>query len=69
MEVLPVTEETAYEGLALQRDLMDRGVPVNQLDALVGAARERGATFATGEKQFWREEVKTVVSIVEYDPY
>lgn len=70
MEVLSVTEETAYEGLALQRELMDRGVPVDQLDALiVAAARERGATFATGEKQFWREEVKAVVSVAEYDPY
>ena len=70
MEVLSVTEETAYEGLVLQRELMDRGVPVDQLDALiVGAARERGATFATSEKQFWREEVKEVVAVAEYDPY
>ena len=70
MDVLPVTEETAYQGLALQRELMKRGAPVDQLDVLiVGAARERGATFATAEKQFWRDEVKAVISIAEYDPY
>lgn len=40
MEILPVTEETVYEGLALQRKLMDRGIPVDQLNALiVGAVR------------------------------
>jgi hypothetical protein len=70
MEVLSVTEETAYAGFALQRELMKRGVPVDQLDALiVAAAHERGATFATAEKQFWREEVKAVLSIAEYDPH
>ncbi len=70
MEVLNATANTAVEGQALQEELLERGAPVDQLDALIAAsAREHGATFATAEKQFWEDEVRDVLSIAAYDPY
>lgn len=69
MEVLEVTERTATEAAALQEELLDRGVPVDHPDALIAAsAREHGATFATAEKNFWRDEVREVLSVAAYDP-
>jgi hypothetical protein len=70
MDILDVTEQTADEAASLQEDLMDRGVPADHPDALIAAsAREHGGTFATAEKHFWKDEVQTVLSVAEYDPY
>jgi predicted nucleic acid-binding protein len=70
MEILEVTGRTASEGMGLQRQLLERGEPVNQLDALIaGSAVEHGATFATAEKQFWNDAVQSVLSVAEYDPH
>lgn len=69
MEVLATTERTAVEGQTLQGELLDRGAPVAQLDALIAAsAREHGGTFATAEKQFWTDEVRSVLDVAPYDP-
>lgn len=69
MDVLDVTERTAVEAAALQEELLDRGVPADHPGALIAAsAREHGATFATAEKHFWRDEVQSVLSVAEYDP-
>lgn len=70
MDVLDVTERTASEAASLQEELLDYGVPADHPDVLVAAAaRERGATFATAEKHFWGDEVQSVLSVAEYDPY
>lgn len=70
MEVLEVTAHTADEAASLQRALLDRGVPADHPDTLVAAsAREHGAALATAEKHFWKEEVRSVLDVVEYDPY
>lgn len=70
MEVLPTTERTAVEGQALQEELLDRGAPVGQLDALIAAsAREHGGTFATADQQFWHDEVRSVLAVEPYDPF
>lgn len=69
MEILDMTERTAIKAASLQAELLDRGVPADQPDALIAAsAREHGATFATAERHFWREEVRSVLSVAEYDP-
>lgn len=68
MAVLPTTAQTAVEGQMLQRELLDRGAPVGQLDALVAAsAREHGGRFATAEKQFWADEVRSVLDVEPYE--
>lgn len=70
MEVLDVTEQTASEAATLQVELQNRGVPADHPDALIAAsAREHGATFATAEKHFWNDDVQSVLSVAEYDPY
>lgn len=70
MDVLETTERTAGEAADLQRELLDRGVPADHPDVLVAAnAREHGATFATAEKHFWRDEVREVLDVAVYDPY
>lgn len=70
MDVLEVTERTANEAAALQDELLSRGVPADHPDALIAAAaREHGATFATAEKHFWQDDVQSVLSVAEYDPY
>lgn len=70
MDVIDVTARTADEAASLQEDLMRRGAPADHPDALIAAsAREHGATFATAEKHFWKDDVKSVLSIAEYDPY
>lgn len=70
MDVLDVTERTATEAVALQEALLERGVPADHPDALIAAsAREHGATFATAEKHFWTDEVRSVLSVAAYDPY
>jgi hypothetical protein len=70
MDILDVTEQTADEAASLQDDLMDRGVPADHPDALIAAsAREHGGTFATAEKQFWKDEVQAVLPVAKYDPY
>lgn len=70
MDVLDVTDRTADEAASLQRELMRRGVPADHPDALIAAvAREHGATFATAEKHFWDDEVRSVLSVAKYDPY
>ena len=69
MAVLPTTAQTAVAGQTLQEDLLDRGAPVGQLDALVAAsAREHGGRFATAEKQFWEDEVRSVLDVEPYEP-
>lgn len=70
MDVLEVTERTANEATALQDELLSRGVPADHPDALIAAAaREHGGTFATAEKHFWQDDVQSVLSVAEYDPY
>lgn len=70
MEVLDTTGRTASEAADLQRALLDRGVPLDHPDALIAAnAREHGATFATAEKHFRKEDVREVLDVVVYDPY
>lgn len=70
MDVLAVTEQTADEAASLQEDLLSRGVPADHPDALIAAsAREYGGMFATAEKHFWKDEVQSVLSVAEYDPY
>lgn len=70
MDVLDVTEQTANEAASLQEDLSSRGVPADHPDALIAAsAREHGATFATAEKHFWKDDVQSVLSVAEYDPF
>ena len=70
MDVLDVTAKTAGEAAALQEELLDRGVPADHPDVLIAAnAREHGATFATAEKHFWKDEVQSVLPVAAYDPY
>lgn len=70
MDILDVTAQTADEAASLQEELLSRGVPADHPDALIAAsAREHGATFATAEKHFWKDEVRSVLSVAEYDPY
>ena len=70
MEVLDVTKETASEAATLQRELQNRGVPADHPDTLIAAsAREHGAAFATAEKHFWDDDVQSILSVAEYDPY
>lgn len=69
MEVLEVTERTAVEAAALQEELLDCGVPADHPDTLIAAsAREHGATFATAEKCFWRDEIRSILDVANYDP-
>lgn len=69
MDVLDVTERTAAEAASLQEELLKRGVPADHPDGLIAAsAREHGATFATAEKHFWKDDVQAVLSVAEYDP-
>ncbi|MDZ7850761.1 MAG: PIN domain-containing protein [Halodesulfurarchaeum sp.] len=69
MDVLTVTERTAMEAKTLQEELLVRGVPADHPDALIAAtAREHGATFATAEKHFWKDEVRDVLEVAEYHP-
>lgn len=70
MDVLDVTAQTAAEAATLQDELLSRGVPADHPDALIAAsAREHGGMFATAEKHFWDEDVQSVLSVAEYDPY
>jgi len=70
MEILETGTETAIEARELQANLLDRGAPVDQLDALIAAAAlEHGGTFATAEKQFWTDDVQEFLQIERYDPY
>ncbi|WP_458190392.1 PIN domain-containing protein [Haladaptatus sp. NG-WS-4] len=70
MDVLEITEQTANEAASLQKYLMSLGVPADHPDALIAAsAREHGARFATAEKHFWKDEVQSVLSVEEYNPY
>lgn len=70
MEILPVTRRTADEAVELQETLLARGVPADHPDALIAAsAREHGGTFATAEKQFWSDDVQSVLDVAAYDPY
>jgi len=69
MDVLPVTNQTAMEAADLQEQLLDRGVPADHPDTLIAAsAREHGGRFATAEKHFWKDSVRDVIDVVEYDP-
>ncbi|QGA81080.1 PIN domain-containing protein [Halomicrobium sp. LC1Hm] len=70
MDVLPVTNQTAMEAADLQEQLLDRGVPADHPDTLIAAsAREHGGRFATAENHFWKDSVRDVIDVVEYDPY
>lgn len=69
MDVLEITETTAAEAARIQETLLTRGVPAEQHDALiVASASEHGATFATADQFFWRDEVRDVLSVAEYNP-
>jgi predicted nucleic acid-binding protein len=68
-EVLPVTERTAYLALRIQDELQNRGVTLDRADALIAASsREHGGTFATAEKQFFRDDVRDVLDVTPYRP-
>nr|WP_303650293.1 PIN domain-containing protein [Halalkalicoccus sp. NIPERK01] len=68
MDVLPVTIETAREAGELQRELLDLGVPTHLPDGLIAAnAREHGAAFVTGDEHFWKEGVREVLDVIEYE--
>lgn len=68
MDVLPVTIATAREAAELQRQLLERGVPTHQPDGLIAAnAREHGAAFVTADEHFWKEEVREVLDVIEYE--
>ncbi|MEE6209689.1 PIN domain-containing protein [Salarchaeum sp. III] len=70
MDVLDATARTADEAATLQDELLSLGVPADHPNALIAAsAREHGATFATAEKHFWRDDVQSVLPVAEYDPY
>lgn len=70
MDVLDITEQTAMEAARVQEELLSRGVPADHPDVLIAAsAREHGGKFATAEKHFWKDEVQSVMSVAEYDPY
>lgn len=70
MDILAVTAQTADEAASLQEELLKRGVPADHPDALIAAtAREHGATLATADQHFWKEDVQSVLDIAEYDPY
>lgn len=69
MDVLAVTAQTADEAVALQEDLLNRGVPADHPDVLIAAsAREHGGVFATAEKHFWKDDVQAVLDVAEYNP-
>lgn len=69
MRVLDATERTAVEARQLQDDLLDDGSPVDQLDALIAAsAIEHGGTFATAEKAFKSDAVRSVLDVAVYEP-
>jgi tRNA(fMet)-specific endonuclease VapC len=69
MRVLGVTERTAVEARQLQDDLLEEGSPVDQFDALIAAsAVEHGGTFATAEKTFGSDTVRSVLDVAVYDP-
>jgi predicted nucleic acid-binding protein len=69
MDVLAVTGRTADEAATLQDELMERGVPADHPDALIAAsAREHGALFATAERHFWQDDVRSVLDVVAYEP-
>ncbi|KDS91118.2 sugar metabolism cluster protein [Halorubrum saccharovorum] len=69
MRVLDVTERTATEARRLQDDLLEEGSPVDQLDALIAAsAVEHGGTFATAEKTFDSDTVRSVLDVAVYEP-
>lgn len=69
MRVLDATERTAVEARRLQGDLLDEGSPVDRLDALIAApAIEHGGTFATAEKAFDSDAVRSVLDVAVYRP-
>lgn len=69
MDVLDVTDRTASEANAIQAELQRSGVLLDHPDALIAAsAREHGGAFATAEKTFWDDDVRSVLDIVRYDP-
>lgn len=69
MRVLDVTERTTVEAQRLQSELLDEGSPVDQLDALIAAsAVEHDGTFATAEKTFNSDAVRSVLDVAIYDP-
>lgn len=67
VDVLDVTGETAMEAARLQSELADRGVAAEHPDVLIAAnASENGATFATADRFFWKDDVQEVLSVAEY---
>lgn len=69
MRVLDATARTAVEARRLQDDFLDEGSPVDQLDALIAAsAVEHGGTFATAEKTFDSDAVRSVLDVAVYEP-
>jgi predicted nucleic acid-binding protein len=69
MRVVDVTERTAVEARRIQGELLDEGSPVDQLDALIAAsAIEHGGTFATAEKTFDSDAVRSVLDVAVYEP-
>ena len=70
MTLVDVTPQTAAEAEAMQRELLELGIPADSPDILIAAAaREHGGTFATADKHFWKPEMESVLSVAKYDPY
>lgn len=69
MNVLDATERTSIEARDLQRTLLNRGTPLERIDALIAAsALEHAATFATADRRFWDDSIESALPVARYDP-
>ena len=67
LDVLPVTDEVALRAAKLQAELMDEGVQLSHVDAvLAGTAATHGAAFATNDGAFFEDAVRDRIDVVEY---
>lgn len=68
LDVLQHDHRTALETARLQRELIDREVPLTAVDAMIaGVARMNGAALATNDGDFLHKEVRSVLDVVEYE--
>lgn len=66
-EELPITAATAFEAARLQGTVMENGIQLGPVDALVAAsADEAGATLATNDGTLRKPEVAEHVAIAHY---
>lgn len=67
MTVLDITENTINEAIKIQKEIQKIGHTLEKPDAIIaGNAKEHGATFATAEKQFWKNEIQDILKISPY---